>query len=149
MAEVTIEDEVFVKAPIADVWAAIEDRTRHAEWHPFVTRIEGEHAPGATRVCHVRMGKKEGETRERCTESTDRERITWLIEADTSGFLRLVSDWSAGFHLEERDGGVVVRARSAFRPKNAAVRLLLPLVRRKFHQAQDAILAALKRFAEA
>lgn len=144
MTEVHIEDELVVAATPEAIWRQIEDPGLHAEWHPFATRIEGEHRAGATRTCHVRVGKKTGRTRERCTIAEPQRRIAWQIEEDSTGFLRFASDWSAGFRLDPVDGGTTrVTAESTFTPRNLLARLMLPMVRRKFHQAQRAILAAL------
>lgn len=149
MTEVRIEDDIMVSAKPADVWQAIKDPAVHADWHPFVTGIEGEHALGATRACHVLIGKKRGQTRERCVEDVAERRIAWAIEEDSSGFLRLVSDWKAGFRVEPMDGaGSRVTAESVFRPKNVVARVMTPLIRRKFHGAQRAILMGLKGSAE-
>jgi uncharacterized protein YndB with AHSA1/START domain len=62
-----IADEVIVKAPVERVWKAIQDPGEHAEWHPFATSIDGEHALGSTRKCGVLVGKKPGTTEERCS----------------------------------------------------------------------------------
>lgn len=148
MSTIRIEDEVVVDAPTEEVWAAIEDPDAHAGWHPFVTGITGEHRLGATRRCAVAIGKKTGVTGERCIEHEPERRIAWRIEEDSSGFLRMVTDWTAGFGLESRNGRTVVRAESVFRPRNVLVRLMLPVVRRKFHGAQQAILAGLKTSVE-
>jgi uncharacterized protein YndB with AHSA1/START domain len=42
-----ITDEVIVQAPAERVWKAIQDPGEHVAWHPFATRIDGEHALGA------------------------------------------------------------------------------------------------------
>jgi hypothetical protein len=144
MTEVRILDQVVVHAPLGEVWAAIEDPARHAAWHPFVTRIDGAHALGEPRVCSVIVGKKAGTTHERCVELEDERAIYWLIEEDTTGFARMVSDWRAGFRLEAHDGGARVTAESVFVPKGVLVRVLGPMVRRKFHHAQQSILAGLQ-----
>jgi uncharacterized protein YndB with AHSA1/START domain len=149
MGEVRIIDEISVAAPAVAVWAAIEDPATHARWHPFVTRITGEHRVGATRGCHVDLGKRKGETRERCISAEADRRLVWRIEEDSTGFLRLVTDWTAGFELEpDGSGRTRVVAKSAFSPRTFLVRPLLPLVRRKFHATQRAILAALKEAVE-
>jgi uncharacterized protein YndB with AHSA1/START domain len=145
---VKIEDEIVVNASAARVWEAIKDPAAHAAWHPFVTHISGEHRLGAVRECAVLVGKKTGETRERCVEDDEGRKISWAIEEDSTGFGRLASDWRAGFSLERRDGGTLVRAESVFQPKNLLVRVLGPAVRRRFHQAQQAILQGLKRAVE-
>jgi uncharacterized protein YndB with AHSA1/START domain len=144
VAEVQIEDEISVNASAVEVWQAIKDPAAHAQWHPFVTRISGEHALGAFRTCTVSVGKKSGQTKERCIADDEGRRIAWAIEEDSTGFLRLVSDWTAGFRVEPTDGAARVTAESVFAPRNVLVGLVMPLVRRKFHQTQRAILAGLK-----
>jgi hypothetical protein len=148
VAEVRIEDQLVVNAPSDEVWKAIKDPVSHGTWHPFVVRIEGEHRLGAVRTCSVLAGKKPGTTKERCVEEEEGRRIVWSIEEDTTGFLRMVSGWRAGFELEARDGATLVSARSDFRPKNLLMRVVGPVVRRKFHGAQQQILGGLKRAVE-
>ena len=148
MRQVRIEDDIVVNAPAVEVWRAIKDPGRHADWHPFVTTITGEHRLGETRACSVRVGKKAGETTERCVEDDELEAITWLIEEDSTGFGRMVSEWRAGFALKPRGSATLVTARSSFEPKNVVVRVIGPIVRRKFHQTQRAILVGLKRLVE-
>jgi uncharacterized protein YndB with AHSA1/START domain len=148
MAEVTIEDAIRVDAQARDVWRAIEDPAVHADWHPYVVRITGEHQLAASRTCAVVVGKKTGETRERCLEADAPRAITWAIDHDTTGFSRMVTDWQAGFTLLPQDDGTVVTARSVFRPRNLAVRAMTPLIRRRFHSTQRAILASLKRYVD-
>ena len=146
MREVMIKDQREVNASPVTVWAAIKDPRAHAAWHPFVTRIEGTHEAGADRVCSVKLGRKLAQTRERCIVDQSEQRISWRIDEDTSGFSRLVSDWTAGFSLAARDDRTLVTAESAFRPRNGLVRLLMPMVRWKFHQTQRAILAGLEEY---
>jgi uncharacterized protein YndB with AHSA1/START domain len=149
MRRVEIKDEVVVKANGRDVWEAIRDPSLHADWHPFVDSIRGEHAPGASRRCAIRVGKKAGETKEHCTASDEEQRILWQIDEDSTGFLRLVSEWTAGFVLEPAGSGATrVTAQSVFKRKNPLLVLMLPMIRRKFHQTQQAILAGLKQFVE-
>jgi uncharacterized protein YndB with AHSA1/START domain len=143
-----ITDEVTVDAPIERVWDAIRDPGEHAHWHPFATAIEGEHALGSTRKCSVLVGKKPSTTEERCTSYEEQRRITWTVEHDSAGFSRMVSDWSAGFSLESRGPRETrVTAESLFSPRLPA-RLMMPVIRRKFHQTQRAILDALKQHTE-
>jgi uncharacterized protein YndB with AHSA1/START domain len=144
MKELRIEDEIVVEAPPAMVWDAIADPVAHAAWHPFVTQIAGEHRLGAARTCSVIAGKKSGETRERCVEADAGRAITWSIDHDTTGFSRLVVRWRSGFDLQQHDRGTLVRARSAFEPRNILVRAIMPPIARKFHQVQREILTALK-----
>ena len=144
-----ITDEVTIKAPIALVWKAIQDPGEHVAWHPFATGIEGEHAPGAVRTCTVQVGRKPGTTRERCTACDEASAIMWAMEYDSSGFSRMVADWQAGFRLTAMDPGVTqVQAVSQFRPKGPVTRVMMPVIRRKFHQVQRAILDGLRQHAE-
>jgi uncharacterized protein YndB with AHSA1/START domain len=149
MRRVEIKDEVVVNASRSDVWEAIRDPSLHADWHPFVDSIRGEHAPGASRRCAIRVGRKAGETEEHCTAYDEEQRILWQIDEDSTGFLRLVSDWTAGFVLEPAGSGATrIRAQSVFKRKNPLLVLLMPMITRKFHRTQQAILAGLKQFVE-
>jgi Polyketide cyclase / dehydrase and lipid transport len=149
MRELRIVDEIAVAASAEAVWAAIRDPAAHARWHPFVIRIHGEHRLGATRACEVTIGKRTGETRERCIADDGERRLIWRIEEDSTGFLRLVSDWTAGFELAPHGPeNTRVRAESSFRPKSFLVRPMLQIVRRKFHTTQREILGALKQAVE-
>jgi uncharacterized protein YndB with AHSA1/START domain len=148
MRQVEIRDQLALSAEPPTVWAAIKDPSAHAAWHPFLTEIKGVHEAGAERVCSVKLGGKASHTRERCVVERPEQRIIWRIDDDSSGFSRMVSDWTAGFSLTPTDGGTLVTAESAFRPRNPFVRLMMPIVRRRFHHAQKAILAGLKEFTE-
>ena len=148
MSEVRIADELRLAAPIDVVWHAIEDPAAHARWHPFVTAIAGGHELHEIRSCSVQVGKKEGTTKERCVEREECARIAWAIEEDSTGFGRMVSGWRSGFTLAEGDGATIVTAESTFRPRNVLVRAMLPVIRRKFHQTQQAILRGLQEAVE-
>jgi uncharacterized protein YndB with AHSA1/START domain len=148
MSEVRIADELLLDAPIDAVWDAIDDPATHARWHPFVSAIDGGHKLHEIRSCLVKVGKKEGSTKERCVEREDGARIVWAIEEDSTGFGRMVSGWRSGFSLAERDGATIVTAYSTFRPTNLLVRAMLPMIRRKFHQTQRAILRGLQKAVE-
>lgn len=148
MAEVDIRDEMVVRAPISTVWQAIKNPAVHAAWHPFVTSISGEHEQGAVRRCVIRIGKKDGHTEERCSACEHESKILWRIEKDSTGFSGMVSDWTAGFLLKPAANDTLVTASSVFRPRRWFVRLMLPFIRRKFHQTQIAILSGLKEHVE-
>jgi hypothetical protein len=70
------------------------------------------------------------------------------IEEDSTGFGRMVSAWRSGFSLAQRDGETIVTAHSTFHPNNLLVRAMLPVIRRKFHQTQRAILRGLQEAVE-
>jgi uncharacterized protein YndB with AHSA1/START domain len=147
MSGVRITNELRVDAPIDVVWRAIEDPAAHARWHPFVSAIAGGHELHAIRSCTVLVGNKHGTTKERCVERDDGTRIVWAIEEDSTGFGRMVSDWRSGFRLAEHQGATLVTAESTFRPNNILVRALLPMIRRRFHHTQRAILHGLQEAA--
>jgi uncharacterized protein YndB with AHSA1/START domain len=149
MSAVRIVDELRLGAPTDMVWRAIEDPVAHAGWHPFVSAIAGGHALHEIRSCSVQIGKKEGSTKERCVEREEGARIAWAIEEDSTGFGKMVSGWRSGFSLAERDGQTIVSAESTFHPNKMLVRAMLPVIRRKFHQTQRAILHALQEAVEA
>jgi uncharacterized protein YndB with AHSA1/START domain len=148
MSEVHIADELRLDAPIDVVWHAIEDPAAHARWHPFVSAIAGGHELHDIRSCSVKVGRKKGSTKERCVQNEERARIAWAIEEDSTGFGRMVSGWSSGFSLAEREGATIVTAHSTFRPNNVLVKTMLPVIRRKFHQTQQAILRGLQEAVE-
>lgn len=149
MSQISIQDQIVVNAAIHKVWEAIRDPAIHAEWHPFVTHISGEHELGAMRKCDVRVGNSPGHTEERCSSYEEGRMIIWSVEKDSTGFSRMVSNWAAGFALEARGANVTaVTAQSTFLPKNFFVRLMMPLIRRKFHQTQRVILSRLREFIE-
>ena len=137
-----IADSLQVHARAAEVWSAIADPARHAAWHPFVTTITGAHRERGRAGDPLRRHQEAGSVHE------GRE-ILWAIDRDTTGFSKMVSDWRAGFRLAVSADGetTTVCAISSFTPK-PVVRPLLPLIRRRFHQTQAAILAALKRHVE-
>jgi hypothetical protein len=144
-----IADEVTVHAPLEQVWKAIQDPGEHVAWHPFATRIDGEHAPGAVRTCTVQIGRKPAATTERCTAYENEAVIMWNVERDSSGFSKMVCDWRTGFTLHPQGlDNTRVRAISVLRPKGPLVRVMMPAIARKFHQTQRAILHALQRHVE-
>ena len=144
-----IRDAVVIKASHHDVWDAIRDPHQHARWHPVLARIKGEHVLGAVRTCEVLIGKKTSTSRERCIVYDERRAIEWAIEHDGSGFSRMAKDWTAGFALEPRsDNQTRVEARSVFSLRTLLARIMLPLIRRKFHQTQRAILDGLRQHVE-
>jgi uncharacterized protein YndB with AHSA1/START domain len=148
MSEVHIADEIRLRAPIDVVWHAIEDPAAHVRWHPFVNAIVGGHELHESRSCSVKVGKRDGSTKERCVKRDERARIVWAVEEDSTGFGRMVSEWRAGFDLAELDGATIVSAQSTFRPNNVLVRAMLPLIRHKFHRTQLAILRGLQEAVE-
>lgn len=42
-----LHTEIQIAAPPAEVWTALTDFERHADWNPFLVSVEGEAAPGA------------------------------------------------------------------------------------------------------
>jgi hypothetical protein len=50
----------------------------------------------------VLVGRRHGETKERCVVEEPGSRIVWLVEEDPTGFGRMVSNSRAGFALTDR-----------------------------------------------
>ena len=91
---------------------------------------------------------KPGTSQERCSVYEEGRTITWAVEHDSTGFSRMVTDWRTGFSLRPQGpDATLVRAQSQFRPRLQA-RLMAPVIRRKFHQTQRAILDGLRQHAE-
>lgn len=130
--------------------AVLADPDAHAAWHPYTTKIVGEHSLGELRECSVHVGGKPGTTRERCIAFDEGRAISWgVVEEDSSGFSRMVTDWSTGFRLDEiGDGLTQVVAWSRFKPRRLFVRLMLPMIKRRFHLTQREILASLRQHLE-
>jgi hypothetical protein len=145
MAE--IADRMTVAAAPATVWAAIQSPSTHASWHPFASEIKGVHALGEVRRCSVDLRGKPGATRETCTTYDAERAIGWRIEEDSSGFSRMVAEWTSGFRLDADGDATLVTAWSDFRPR-WFVRPMLPMIRRRFHHAQREILDGLRGYVE-
>jgi Polyketide cyclase / dehydrase and lipid transport len=140
-----VVDTIEVTQGRDEVWASIRDPQVHAGWHPLLRSIQGDHALGATRTCIVDMGGKEARAVERCTTYVEGREIGWTVEEDSTGFTRMVSDWSSGFRLENGpEGRTRVTAWSRFTPRTLAARLMVPVIRMKFHGVQRKILGALE-----
>ena len=144
-----LSDTTAINAPAVAVWEAIRSPADHADWHPFVTSIEGGHDLGDVRRCTAEVDGKSGTTRETCTVLDEGTAIAWRIDEDSLGFSRMVSDWNAGFTVEPTDDGTTVTAWSEFQPRRWWVRLMLPMIARKFHGTQRAILDGLRTHAAA
>ncbi len=142
-----IADTLTLGAPASAVWAAIESPDEHAKWHPFATAIKGAHALGEVRECSVLIRGSPGTTRETCITYDAGQAITWRVDADSSGFSRMVTEWTSGFRLAQDRESTVVTAWSNFRPK-WFVLPMLPMIRSKFHQTQREILAGLRLHVE-
>ena len=144
-----VTDEVLVLAPAEQIWQAILDPVTQAAWHPFITSIDGVHRLGAARTCTVVLDDRPSISEERCTAFEDGRSITWSVEKDTSGFSRATNAWQHGFTLTA-DGTERTRvsAQSSFRPSRPLIRVMNPIIRRRFHQTQRAVLAALKQYVE-
>ena len=94
------------------------------------------------------VGKKPATTRDRCSSYDEGSEIMWTVERDSSGFSRMVADWRTGFSLQAQGlQETRVRAHSTFRPRLLA-RLMMPVILRRFHQTQRAILGGLRQHVE-
>jgi uncharacterized protein YndB with AHSA1/START domain len=144
-------DELLIAAPVATVWALLEDGSRLVEWMPLVKQTDAtREVVGAVRHCRVAFGSRTGEVVERCVESVPERRIMWRVESETLGFSRHFADFGFGFILEPHGrAATLVRTESYYQPKGIIASLLNQLLlRRKYRAVRCSALAGLKRVAE-
>lgn len=145
---IRIEDQILISAPAAKVWTALKDPLTHPQWHRFVMNIKGLHERGERRYCDVKVGGKKALMEEVCVQCEEMKAIQWRIEKDGTGFSDMVADWSSWFLLTSNGGSTTVTASSLFEPKGWMARLMMPLIRFKFHGTQKEILQGLKKYSE-
>lgn len=142
-------DEILVQAPVEGIWAVLEDSTRLPEWTTVFRTTGGRETPGSIRECDVDFEGKTGSVVERCVESVPHKRIAWVMDADTFGFSRMLSDFGFSFTLTPRAGNeTLVRNETYYRPETLVAKMLNPFMRRKFRGARRRFLEGLKRVSE-
>src|SRR5919198_6185860 len=147
--------EISIEAPPDVIWALLEDsETNLPSVFPMVqtcTLADGGHERvGAVRTCGVDFGGRKGETVERCIEAVPRRRLAHVIEDDTFGFSRRLSDFWFSFELDPRPATTVVSVETHYDPKGVTGRLMSALVaKRKFRRVRELALGNLKALAEA
>lgn len=143
-------DEVLILATREEIWAILEDSTRLPEWTTVLRTTGIRETPGSVRECDVNFEGKTGSVIERCIESDPYRRIAWVMDDDTFGFDRMLSDFGFSFTLTPRaDGETQVRTETYYRPITFLAKVTNRLLmRRKFRAARRRFLGGLKSLAE-
>lgn len=144
-------NEIVINAPVEKVWGIVADSALLPRWTQMVTHTTGKkESVGSVRECDVEMDGRKGHVAERCIECVERQQISWIMEKDSMGFLRMFPEFKFGFILEPR-GLKATRVVSwgAVRPGGVFSRVMYALMmKRKFQQLRQNILERLKQFAE-
>ena len=98
----TITTEIEIDAPPADVWAALIDLDRYAEWNPFITEAAGEVQVGERLTNRMQPpGERAITFRPEVTVVEPDETLEWLGHLGVAG----VFDGRHRFDLTELAGG--------------------------------------------
>lgn len=154
MARLQGRDEIVVDAPIERMWTLISDSTLLPEWGPPVRSVEilgpREEALGARRRIHAEFDGKRGEFVERRNVHEPGRKIGYVIEEETFGLFRVMTE--PGFTLElepVQDGRTRVVFSFFHDPKGILGRVLNRLViLRQQRKNRLAALASLKQRGE-
>jgi len=149
-------DEITIAQPAGRVWPLIADSTLLSLWGPPVNAVEliqptaGPEGLGSRRRVDARFGGKDGHFIEVRTEHVEGRRVAYLIEEETFGLGRVMTQ--PGFALEIEPAGPG-RCRVTFsffhNPKGlfgSAMNVLVVL--RQQRRNRRAALASLKQVAE-
>lgn len=97
-----VQTEIEIQATADRVWTVLTDFPRHAEWNPFVRRIEGELREGAKLVVKVQPEGGRGMTfRPTVLKAEPDRELRWLGRLLAPG----VFDGEHYFQLEEMERG--------------------------------------------
>lgn len=113
----TLSHTIDIDAPADRVWAVLTDTAAYPEWNPFMTKLEGELAPGSRlAVTIVPPGGKSNDFSPTVTAVEPGRRLAWLgrlllpwIFAGAHSFeLRPLTAGSTRFTQSERFSGLLV-----------------------------------------
>jgi uncharacterized protein YndB with AHSA1/START domain len=150
-------DEIIIDVPPDQVWSLIADSTLLARWGPPVTAVQlvepiaGPERVGSRRRVDARFNGKDGHFVEIGTEHVKGRRIAYVIEQDTFGLGRVMTE--PGFALDIEPAGPG-RSRVTFsffhHPKGVLGQVMNVLVvLRRQRRNRRVALASLKQVAEA
>lgn len=154
MARLQGRDEIVVDAPIDRVWTLIHDSTLLPEWGPPVRQVEvlgdREETLGSRRRIHAEFDGKRGQFVERRNVHEPGRKIGYVIEEETFGLFKVMTEPGFTLELEAVEGG---RTRVVFaffhEPRGILGRVLNRLViLRQQRKNRLAALASLKRRGE-
>ena len=143
-------DEIVVKASRETIWRILTDTARLPEWAPMVKHTNGiQETLDAVRQCDVEFDGRPGKVTERCCEFRPHERIAWVMEQDSFGFSRMLSDFGFGFTLIPLDGSTRLINDSFWQPKHLLASLMSRfMMRPKIRRIRQQVLRNLKQLAE-
>jgi uncharacterized protein YndB with AHSA1/START domain len=143
-----------IGAPASAVWAVLSDSRLLPEWAPVVDEVTecsvaGE-AVGEVRSCNVRLAGKSGHLVERCTEFTPMTRIAYAVDDESFGMRKLFEHYGFAIDLESvGPDKTEVAIETHYTPRTPLYGLLNRLMmRRRFRNVCDELLAGLRAFAE-
>ena len=150
-----LEQHTTVNAPPGAVYRLFMDNAELANWAPAVDAVTHEHGGdetglGATRTCAVTMNGKKGTMLERCVETVPDTRASFLVVDDSFGFSKMLTGYGFTAHFTPAASGqTTVRIETFYTPAHPAAAALNRLVmRRKFRDVVDQLLAGLRTLAE-
>ena len=150
-----LERSTSVDAPVEVVYALFMDNEALPDWAPVVDEVlteDGgdESGVGCTRTCAVTMDGRSGTMVERCVEAIPDTRASFVVDDDSFGIGKMLSDYGFTAHFASRlPDGTSVRIETFYTPVNPIAALLNRLImRRRFAAVVDALLAGLRTTAE-
>jgi uncharacterized membrane protein len=150
-----LERDTTVNAPVGVVYRLFMDNAELANWAPVVDAVTDEHGGddtglGVTRTCAVTMNGKQGTMVERCVEAVAETRASFLVEHDSFGFSRMLTNYGFTVHFTSTTSDLTsVRIETFYTPANPIAAMLNRLVlRRKFRGVVDELLGGLRTLAE-
>ena len=150
-----LERHATVNAPVGVVYRLFMDNAELANWAPAVDAVTDIHGGdgsglGATRTCAVTMNGKKGTMVERCVEAVPERRAAFLVVDDSFGFGKMLTGYGFTAHFTPAASEqTTVRIETFYTPAHPAAAALNRLVmRRKFRDVVDQLLAGLRTLAE-
>ena len=150
-----LERSTTIDAPIGLVYRLFMDNAELATWAPVVDAVIDEQGAddrglGATRTCAVTMNGRTGTMVEQCVEAVPETRASFRVVDDSLGFGRLFTGYGFTAHFAAAaDGTTMVRIETFYTPAGPVPAALNALVmRRRFRQVVDGLLAGLRDLAE-
>jgi uncharacterized protein YndB with AHSA1/START domain len=151
MSNLQARNETIIKAPAARVWAAVTDIKLLPKINPGVIAATGRmDQQGATRTCEMSTNGRKGTMTERLAELVPGQKTVWVIESDSMGMTKMLSDPRFCFYVEKIDEGTTrLINESYYTPATVTARVMNALfMKRKMGQIQEQILQNVKSLVE-
>jgi carbon monoxide dehydrogenase subunit G len=150
------KDEIIIDAPLERVWRLIGDSTELVNWGPPVRKVEVLGPSGRAEGLNSRrrvdadFDGKAGFFVERRTDHVDGRRIEYLIEEESFGIFRVMSEPGFAMEIEEAGPGRTRVVWSFFHNTKGVLGALLNpfVILRQQRRNRLAALQALKSYAE-